>query len=61
VLGQLADGGTLATAIVEEGVTRLALGRRAGGSFGLTVFADVAAAILPGLVRPRTFSFERAE
>ena len=58
---QLAEGGRLATAIVDRGVTRLALGRRAGGGFGLTIFADAAAAVLPGFVRPRTFSFERAE
>jgi len=61
IVEQLADGGQLATAILESGVTRLALGRKAGGGFGLNVFADAAAAILPGFVRPRKFSFERAE
>jgi protein-L-isoaspartate(D-aspartate) O-methyltransferase len=61
LVGQLAEGGKLAAAILDRGVTRLALGRRVGGSFGLTVFADAAAALLPGFVEPRTFSFERAE
>lgn len=61
LIDQLADGGGLATAIVEHGVTRLAFGRKSGGAFGLVIFADAAAAILPGFARPRTFSFERAE
>jgi len=61
IIAQLADDGRLATGIVESGVTRLAVGRRAGGGFGLTVFTDAAAAILPGFAKPRTFSFERAE
>ena len=57
IIDQLADGGRLATAIVEQGVTRLAIGRRAGEGFGLVPFADVAAAILPGFAKPRAFSF----
>jgi protein-L-isoaspartate(D-aspartate) O-methyltransferase len=61
LLGQLADGGRLATAILDRNVTRLALGRRAGGGFGLTVFTDAAAAVVPGFTKPRMFSFERAE
>ena len=61
LVAQLADGGRLATGIVDRGVTRLAVGRKAGGGFGLVAFADAAAAVLPGFVRPRTFSFERAE
>ena len=58
---QLADGGTLAAAILDRGVTRLAVGRRVAGAFGVSAFADAAAAILPGFVKPRSFSFERAE
>lgn len=61
LIDQLADGGVLATAILDRGVTRLALGRKSGGAFGLVPFSDAAAAILPGFARPRTFSFERAE
>jgi protein-L-isoaspartate(D-aspartate) O-methyltransferase len=57
IVDQLVDGGRLATAIVDQGVTRLATGRRVGAAFGLVPFADVAAAILPGFAKPRTFSF----
>ncbi|MFL6858944.1 MAG: protein-L-isoaspartate O-methyltransferase family protein [Allosphingosinicella sp.] len=57
LIDQLADGGKLATGLVETGVTRLALGRKAGQGFGLAAFADAAAAILPGFVRPKTFTF----
>ena len=61
IIAQLTEDGRLATGIVERGVTRLAVGRRAGGGFGLTVFTDSSTAILPGFAKPRTFSFERAE
>jgi protein-L-isoaspartate(D-aspartate) O-methyltransferase len=54
---QLADGGRMAAALLEQGVTRLALGRRAGEGFGIAAFADAAAAILPGFVKPRAFTF----
>jgi protein-L-isoaspartate(D-aspartate) O-methyltransferase len=57
LIDQLKDGGKLATGLVEDGVTRLALGRKAGEGFGLAAFADAAAAILPGFARPKTFSF----
>jgi protein-L-isoaspartate(D-aspartate) O-methyltransferase len=61
LVAQLADDGRLAAAIVDRGVTRLALGRKFEGAFGYQIFADAAAAILPGFAEPRTFSFERAE
>lgn len=57
VIAQLVEGGRLATGLVEQGVMRLALGRRVGGGFGLTTFADAASAILPGFGRPRGFDF----
>lgn len=57
LIDQLADGGRLAAALVDDGVTRLAVGRRAGAGFGMMAFADAAAAILPGLAKPRTFNF----
>ena len=61
IVAQLADGGRLAAAILDQGVTRLGVGRKAGGAFGFTIFTDAAAAILPGFVKPRKFIFERAE
>lgn len=61
IVAQLAEGGKLAAAILDRGVTRLGAGRKLAGAFGLTMFTDAAAAVLPGLVKPRRFSFERAE
>jgi protein-L-isoaspartate(D-aspartate) O-methyltransferase len=57
LIGQLADGGRMALAIVDQGVSRLAIGRSVAGAFGLTAFADAATAFLPGFAEPRGFSF----
>jgi len=57
LVAQLAEGGRLAAGLAENGVTRLAIGRRAGEGFGMTAFADAAAAILPGFAKPRAFKF----
>jgi protein-L-isoaspartate(D-aspartate) O-methyltransferase len=57
LIDQLKDEGKLATGIVENGVTRLALGRKAGEGFGIAAFADAAAAVLPQFVKPKTFTF----
>lgn len=57
IIDQVADGGRIAFALLDRGVTRLAIGRRAGGGLGVTTFADAAAAPLPGFARARAFSF----
>ncbi len=57
IVDQLADGGEFALALVDEGVTRLCVGRVAGGAFGTTAVSDAAAALLPGFEKPRGFSF----
>jgi protein-L-isoaspartate(D-aspartate) O-methyltransferase len=57
IVEQAADGGTIALALLEEGVSRLAVGRVIGGAFGATIFADAATAPLPGFEKPRGFSF----
>lgn len=57
LIDQLVDGGRLAAAIVDRGVTRLVVGRKAGGRLGLVDFADASAAILPGFDVPETFTF----
>ena len=57
IVDQAADGGRISLALVDRGVTRLALGRAVGGAFGVTVYADAAAAVLPGFERPRGFTF----
>lgn len=61
IVAQVAEGGVIAAAILERGVTRLGIGRKVAGAFGLNIFTDAAAAVLPGFARPRAFSFERAE
>lgn len=54
---QLRDGGRLACALLDKGMSRLGLGRRAGASFGLDLFADCEAVVLPGFARPKAFTF----
>ena len=57
IVAQLTDHGRLGTALIERGVSRLAVGRRAGGGFGLYTMADAGAAVLPGFAKPRAFTF----
>jgi len=57
IVEQVADGGMIALALLEDGVSRLAVGRVVGGAFGATIFADAETAPLPGFDRPRGFSF----
>ena len=57
ILDQLADGGQVALAVIEDGVTRLCVGRMVAGAFGATAYADAAAAVLPGFETPRGFNF----
>jgi protein-L-isoaspartate(D-aspartate) O-methyltransferase len=57
IVEQLVDGGRLATALLDQGVSRIAIGRRVGDSFGLAPMADSASTILPGFLKPKTFSF----
>lgn len=59
IVEQLAPGGRLVTGVVDRGVTRLAVGRRTGGGFGLVDFVDMECAVLPGFARPKTFQFAR--
>lgn len=54
---QLVEGGRLATGLMDDGVDRLALARKAGDSLVPVPFADVQAAPLPGFSRPRMFAF----
>jgi protein-L-isoaspartate(D-aspartate) O-methyltransferase len=57
LVAQLRDGGRLGGAIIDEGVTRLFVGRKAGGGFGFHSIADNATPALPGFERPRAFTF----
>jgi protein-L-isoaspartate(D-aspartate) O-methyltransferase len=57
LIDQLGDGGRLGAALVDGPITRLIIGRKAGGAFGHLSICDAGVAALPGFVRPRTFSF----
>jgi protein-L-isoaspartate(D-aspartate) O-methyltransferase len=57
LIAQLVDGGRVGLAILAQGVAQIALGRRAGDSFGVAPVSDVATTILPGFSKPRTFTF----
>ena len=54
---QLRDGGRLGGAIIDQGITRLVTGRKAGGGFGYLTIADAATPALPGFERPPAFVF----
>lgn len=54
---QLQDGGRLGAAIVDKGITRLIIGRKAGKGFGFLTIADAAVPSLPGFQCPRAFTF----
>ncbi len=57
LIAQLRDGGRLAAAILDRGVARLSIGRKAGQGFGMTAVSDWEAARLPGFEKPREFVF----
>jgi protein-L-isoaspartate(D-aspartate) O-methyltransferase len=57
IVEQLADGGRLGTALVDRGITRLIVGRKAGGAFGYLSIADAGVPTLPGFSRPKEFIF----
>lgn len=57
LVDQLKDGGRIGTALVERGVSRLIVGRKAGGGFGYHSLTDAGTPALPGFERPRAFTF----
>ena len=57
IVAQLKDGGRLGGAIVDKGITRLIVGRKAGTGFGYLTVADAATPALPGFQRPQAFTF----
>jgi protein-L-isoaspartate(D-aspartate) O-methyltransferase len=54
---QLAEGGRLGGALVERGVSRLIVGRKAAGAFGHLSIGDAGVAALPGFTRAAEFTF----
>lgn len=57
IVRQLRHDGRLGTCLIDEGVQRLVIGRKAAGSFGVKSFADAAAPPVRGFERPRAFTF----
>ena len=57
IVAQLADGGRLGAALLDRGITRLIVGRKAGGAFGHLSVGDAGVPALPGFQRHRTFTF----
>ena len=57
IVDQLADGGRLGTASIDRGITRLIVGRKAGGAFGYLSLSDAGVPALPGFTRPKAFTF----
>ena len=57
LIDQLKDGGRLGAGLVDEGITRLIVGRKAGGGFGFHSVSDAGVPVLPGFQRPRAFTF----
>ena len=57
IVDQLTDSGRLGTALVAGAVSRLIVGRKAGGSFGYLAVGDFGVPALPGFHRPQSFTF----
>ncbi|HEY8592800.1 MAG TPA: protein-L-isoaspartate O-methyltransferase [Sphingomicrobium sp.] len=57
IVAQLADGGRLGTALLDRGISRLVVGRKAGGAFGTLSVSDAGVPALPGFSQPKTFTF----
>ena len=57
IAARLADNGRLVTGLVERGVTRLAAGRKAGGTVALMPLADLGIPVLPQFAAPKRWSF----
>ncbi len=57
IVEQIVEDGRIVTAILERGVSRLSVGRRAGASVGLRAFADVDTMPLPGFAAAPAFTF----
>jgi len=57
LVGQVKTGGRVVTGLVENGVIRLASGRKTDGGFGLSPFMDSDCVVLPGFAAPKGFRF----
>ena len=57
LVDRLADGGRLGTALRDNGVSRLVVGRAVGGRLGLRSIVDADVALLPQFERRQKFTF----
>ena len=57
IAARLADDGRIVTGLVERGVTRLAVGRRAGSGLALLPLAEMGIPVLPEFAAPKRWSF----
>lgn len=57
IVDQLAGGGRLGAAVIDRGITRLVIGRKAGGAFGILSIGDAGVPALPGFSRAKAFTF----
>jgi protein-L-isoaspartate(D-aspartate) O-methyltransferase len=57
IIEQMTEGGRLGAALVDRGITRLIVGRKAGIAFGYLSLSDAGVPALPGFSRPRAFTF----
>jgi protein-L-isoaspartate(D-aspartate) O-methyltransferase len=57
LVAQVRPGGRAVSGIVDNGVIRLAAGRRTDGGFALVSFADIECVVLPGFAVPKPFTF----
>jgi protein-L-isoaspartate(D-aspartate) O-methyltransferase len=54
---RLADGARAVAGVVENGITRLAIGRKAGGTVSLLPLAELGIPVLPEFAAPKGWSF----
>lgn len=54
---RLSEDARVVTGTVENGVTRLAIGRKAGGAIALLPLAELGIPVLPAFAKPKAWSF----
>ena len=57
ISNRLADGARAVAGVVENGVTRLAIGRKAAGAIALLPLAEIGIPVLPEFAAPKGWSF----
>jgi protein-L-isoaspartate(D-aspartate) O-methyltransferase len=57
LVGRLADEGRVVTGLVDDGITRLAVGRKAAGAVALLPLAELGIPVLPEFAVPKGWSF----